>query len=416
MKKITIGAFFVLFAAMAGLAASPAALADHSEVTVVPAQGSGVAGCETTPEGCFIPSTVTVDVGGVVIFSNTDTVAHTFTGGTARDGPSGVFDSSLVMAGASYEFKTEEVGEVQYFCIVHPWMEGLIVVQADDDGADGMDDHGGKSGADPGDPAVQGMLSDGTVVSVWTGEPAAGEQLQVTIKFADSDHVNYDVVVTQNGEDVLRDEGGHEHEGVATMSTAPLSTSDPVDISIVFQGYGVNDLAGPIGEELAFTSVMPGDDVAVVTNSDPTVQGMLSDGTVVSVWTGEPAAGEQLQIIILHVDEGHPNYGVTVSQNGMEVLRETAHSHGLETFKTAPLSTGDPVDISIVFRGHGYDPDATGIESHPHDPIDITGPVDEELIFTNVVPEFGAIAMVVLAVAIVSIIAITAKSRVIPRL
>ncbi len=253
MKKITIGAFFVLFAAMAGLAASPAALADHSEVTVVPAQGSGVAGCETTPEGCFIPSTVTVDVGGVVIFSNTDTVAHTFTGGTARDGPSGVFDSSLVMAGASYEFKTEEVGEVQYFCIVHPWMEGLIVVQADDD----MMDDGMKLDMQSTDPAVQGMLSDGNVVSVWTSEPTAGEQLQVTIKFADSDHVNYDVVVTQNGEDVLRDEGGHEHEGVATMSTAPLSTSDPVDISIVFQGYGVNDLAGPIGEELAFTNVVP---------------------------------------------------------------------------------------------------------------------------------------------------------------
>ncbi len=124
-----------LAVAIFSVAAAPATLADHSEVTVVPAQGSGVAGCETTPEGCFIPSTVTVDVGGAVTFSNTDTVAHTFAGGTSGDGPSGEFDSSLVMAGASYEFKTEEAGEIPYFCIVHPWMEGLIVVQRDGDAA-----------------------------------------------------------------------------------------------------------------------------------------------------------------------------------------------------------------------------------------------------------------------------------------
>src|SRR3990172_3081422 len=96
----TISSLFVLFAIVAGLVATtPAAFADHSEVTVIPAPGSGVPGCETA-EGCFIPMEATVDVGGKVIFSNTDTAAHTFTAGTAEDGPSGVFDSSLVMAGS----------------------------------------------------------------------------------------------------------------------------------------------------------------------------------------------------------------------------------------------------------------------------------------------------------------------------
>jgi len=110
---------------------APQAFADHSEVTIEAALGSGAPGCEETAEGCYIPSTVTVDVGGKVIMSNPDTAAHTFTAGTAADGPSGEFDTGLIMAGSSYEYSPDTVGEIPYFCMVHPWMEGLIVVKGD---------------------------------------------------------------------------------------------------------------------------------------------------------------------------------------------------------------------------------------------------------------------------------------------
>src|SRR3989338_7997557 len=140
----TISSLFVLFAIVAGLVATtPAAFADHSEVTVIPAPGSGAPGCELTTEGCYIPKEATVDVGGKVIFSNTDTAAHTFTAGTAAEGPSGAFDSSLAIAGSSYEWTATTVGEFPYYCMVHPWMEGLIVVQeagAEHDDDDMMDD------------------------------------------------------------------------------------------------------------------------------------------------------------------------------------------------------------------------------------------------------------------------------------
>jgi len=43
-------------------------------------------------------------------------------------------------------------------------------------------------------------------------------------------------------------------------------------------------------------------------------------------------------------------------------------------------------------------------------PFDATT-TDIEIVGTHVVPEFGTIAMIVLAVAIVSIIAVSAKSR-----
>ncbi len=96
MKTIAIGSFFVLFAIVAGMAASPA-FADHMTASVSAPQGTSVPGCEETNE-CFVPYEVTVDVGGEVTWSNDDTAAHTVTAGSAADGPSGVFDSRLFMA------------------------------------------------------------------------------------------------------------------------------------------------------------------------------------------------------------------------------------------------------------------------------------------------------------------------------
>ena len=47
MKTKAISSFFVLFAIVAGLVATtPAAFADHSEVTISTASGSGAPGCD----------------------------------------------------------------------------------------------------------------------------------------------------------------------------------------------------------------------------------------------------------------------------------------------------------------------------------------------------------------------------------
>jgi predicted secreted protein with PEFG-CTERM motif len=255
----TISSLFVLFAIVAGLVAiTPAAFADHSEVTITPAPGSGTPGCEETAEGCYIPKEATVDVGGKVIFSNTDSAAHTFTAGTAAEGPSGEFDTSLVIAGSSYEWTPTTVGEFPYYCMVHPWMEGLIVVQeagteAEHDG----EEHTGEE-VHTEDATATGMLSDGTKVSIMTSAPTSGEKMEITVDFEDSEHANYDIMVTQNGAEVLNDIAAHGHEGEGMHETAPLSSSDPVEITITFQGYGVNDpKTGPIGEQVVFSNIVP---------------------------------------------------------------------------------------------------------------------------------------------------------------
>ena len=265
MKIMTqIMTFSVLSVAVIGLLTmTPAAFADHSEVTIEAVLGSGAPGCEETAEGCYIPTTATVDVGGKVIMSNPDTAAHTFTAGSPNDGPTGEFDTGLIMAGSSFEWTPETVGDVPYFCMVHPWMQGLIIVQeveAEEDDEMMDVDHGGETGSQlpPGDAAATGMLSDGTKVSIWTSTPTANEGLVITIDFNGAEHVNHDIMVTQNGDEVLHDEGAHHHTGIGEHTTAPLRSSDPVDITVTFQGFGVNDpKTGPIGEEVVFSNVVP---------------------------------------------------------------------------------------------------------------------------------------------------------------
>ena len=263
MKTLAIGSFFVLFAIVAGVVATPAAYADHPTAQVSVPAGTSVPGCEETNE-CYIPADVTVDVGGEVTWSNDDTAAHTVTSGTAEGGPDGHFDSSLFMAGTTFSHTFDEEGVFDYFCMVHPWMVGTVTVSGEEHGDDKGDDHGDdhmEHMDDEGhlitDASATGMLSDGTEVKIWTSEPMAGEMMEVHVEFVDAEHVNHDITVTQNGETVLDDMGAHHHGGSGMHTTAPLSSADPVDITVTFTGYGINEMTGPIGEVVTFTNVVP---------------------------------------------------------------------------------------------------------------------------------------------------------------
>ena len=77
------------------------------------------------------PSIVVITAGGTVTWENTDTAAHTATAGSAADGPSGIWDSSLVIAGGSYSVTLDDEGTYPYFCMVHPWMAGTVIVEAE---------------------------------------------------------------------------------------------------------------------------------------------------------------------------------------------------------------------------------------------------------------------------------------------
>ena len=91
------------------------------------AMGSGAPGCETS-NACYLPQDITISTGDTVQWDNVDNAAHIVTGGSPSDGPSGVFDSSLLMAGLDYSFTFNDAGSYDYFCMVHPWMVGSVTV------------------------------------------------------------------------------------------------------------------------------------------------------------------------------------------------------------------------------------------------------------------------------------------------
>jgi len=138
------------------------------------------------------------------------------------------------------------------------------------------------------------------------------------------------------------------------------------------------------------------------------------DGLIVDIATGSAGQGESLSIDVTFTMMGesveHVNYDIKATQNGEVVLDEMGvHEHaGVVNHMTSPLpaaaSDDAPVEVDVMFNGFGIPGEG-----------DFTGPIGK-VATAQVVPEFGTVAMMILVVAIISIVAVTAKTRVIPRL
>ena len=134
--NLTIFSIFALFTIfMVGIV--PAVFADTFDVLIP--EGTSVRGCETTDK-CYIPFGVKIDVGDEVIWTNEDMAFHTVTSGNPTDGPDDLFDSGMFKIDEQFSHKFEESGNFDYFCTLHPWMEGIIVVQVP---AEDVSDNGG---------------------------------------------------------------------------------------------------------------------------------------------------------------------------------------------------------------------------------------------------------------------------------
>jgi len=311
MKTKAICSFFVLFAIAGGVTALPSAFA--AEVSVP--EGTSVPGCEDTDE-CWFPSVVTVNVGETVTWSNDDTAAHTVTSGTAAS-PSeevgALFDSSLFMAGASFEVTFNEAGTFEYFCMVHPWMVGTVIVgeaMAEEVMEEETMEEAMMSGVYLGLDIDPMLPFDNTANDMVTlSFTAKSDELKGS---GAVDHLDYKVIISKDGNEIWSEQF-HEHDGNLELQITPSEGS--------FTVTG--------GEEVGSTET----------------KAFMVQGPV-------------------FMDNG--NYQVTAQIVGIEFN---------------PLSTPLTDDFSI-----------------------------------QVVPEFGSIVMVTFVIAIVGIIALTTKSRVMPKL
>ena len=72
---------------------------------------------------------IDIIVGDTVVWKNADTATHTVTSGMVPE-PDNLFDSGLFAPGKFFSYTFTEPGNIPYFCIVHPWMEGIVSVSA----------------------------------------------------------------------------------------------------------------------------------------------------------------------------------------------------------------------------------------------------------------------------------------------
>ena len=359
MKTKAISSIFVLFAIAAGMASmAPDAFADHPEVAIVTVDESGFS--QTCAEsqggpGCYTPVTATVEVGGVVTMTNTDpTGVHTYTSGTV-DGfapsPDGTFDTGVLMSGDAFEWIPESAGEQPYYCMLHTWMIGTIIVQeahADDNAAE----EAAAAEAAAAAAAAEAAAAEAAAAEAAAAEAAAAEAAAAEAAAAE-----------------------------AAAAEAAAAEAAAAEAALAEAAEAAAEAAALEAEEAA---------------ADVELMVMISDSAVMG--------GTQIE---LEFSELHVNYDLTATQNGEVVFEETG-LHSMTLIATHQIdavgSDEDPIDVEVVSLGIG----APGNEDN------WTGPVGQ-VTTAQVVPEFGTIAMMVLAVAIISIVAVTAKSRVVPR-
>src|SRR5579875_1939285 len=129
MSKPT-GALFGVLTLVAILAIAPSAFAQESQTVNISA-GAGSGPTCSQSNNCFDPDVITVAPGTTVEWKNNDKVSHTVTSGNPSDNQTGtVFDSSLIAAGKDFSYTFNTPGTFNYFCQVHPWMTGKVIVSA----------------------------------------------------------------------------------------------------------------------------------------------------------------------------------------------------------------------------------------------------------------------------------------------
>jgi len=70
----------------------------------------------------YAPLAIEISAGTTVTWTNNDGFVHTV---TERENK---FDSEFIQGGSDWTFKFENEGEYGYFCTLHPWMKGTVIV------------------------------------------------------------------------------------------------------------------------------------------------------------------------------------------------------------------------------------------------------------------------------------------------
>ena len=84
-------------------------------------------GCEED-DRCYIPSQIVTEHRKQVTWVNEDSAFHSVTSGFYGE-PTELFDSGYLDPYQSFSFTFDEIGIYDYYCTLHPWMEGQVIVE-----------------------------------------------------------------------------------------------------------------------------------------------------------------------------------------------------------------------------------------------------------------------------------------------
>lgn len=222
-------------------------VAEEAQIQVSIPKGTSVLGCEIKSL-CYIPDPISVSVGDVVEWTNHDSTTHTVTSGSPENGPDGIIFSDSMHPEEVFAFSFDESGSFSYYCTIHPWMEGLIIVNP-------------PLLKQPVSHEIEQMrLSEtGSVIgTIKTNQPTAGNPLQIEIKFTDENnsdlvHMNYDIRIIQDNEDVLFQETIHSTDGYGELNTRSLESDNHVEMIVGIRGiYLTSDSVQPVSETMTF--------------------------------------------------------------------------------------------------------------------------------------------------------------------
>jgi len=180
----------------------------------------------TPAEVWYDPPVISITVGDSVTWYNDDREGHTVTSGegSGRFGwmndnfgtPDNYFDSGRFMPGESWDIKFEEPGTFSYFCTIHPWMEGIVIVEKE------LPDYPhDATGQKLEFPLLQYTPDRQIEVNLAWDPPVikTHEKIQFVYQFYDPTtnsnlaKMKYDFMIFQNGKEIFRDEGLNEIGG-----------------------------------------------------------------------------------------------------------------------------------------------------------------------------------------------------------
>jgi Copper binding proteins, plastocyanin/azurin family len=155
-----------------------------------------------------------------VTWTNNDTEAHTVTSGNGagieslmnnkRGTPNGLFDSGSFRPGQSWTHTFTRPGTFTYFCTIHPWMDGVVIVQGKAQNIPNYPVYA--SGARINTLSIYDFTPDGKIEVGLSWDPTVlltGKEVSFFVSFFDRANnrlnlLSYDFVIIQDGKQLQR--------------------------------------------------------------------------------------------------------------------------------------------------------------------------------------------------------------------